>query len=68
MMSYDAVSIKRFSIVFGFYHKKAWRLRIRLVVTTSIGIILFPVTKTLFIENGKFQVPEDYRANTVQIS
>lgn len=67
VMTYEAVSIKPFSIVFGFYHKKAWRLRFCLVVSQSNGIILFPMTKTLFIDDEKIQVPAEMRGNTALV-
>lgn len=65
VLTFDAVSIKRFSMVFGFFYKKAWRLRLRLVVTTTNGIVGFPMTKTMFMNDGKFEVPKEFQTNTV---
>lgn len=65
VMTFDSVSIKRFSIIFAFFRNKSWRLRLRMVVTTSNGIIAFPMTKTLFTTDGKIEIPQEFRTNTV---
>lgn len=64
MLCYKAVSIKRSSIVVGFWKNGAWRLRLRLVVSTKNGLMAFPLTKTLYLDNGKILIPTKYKANT----
>lgn len=65
VMTFEASSIKRFSIIFAVLYKNAWRLRLRLVVTLNNGVIGFPMTKTLFVQNDSIQFPEEFRPNTV---
>lgn len=65
VMTFESVSIKRFSVIFAFFLKKSWRLRLRLVVTLEHGIIAFPMTKTLFINNGKIEIPKEFEQNTM---
>lgn len=64
LLTFETSSIKRFSVIFAFFHKKAWRLRLRLVITTTNGIIAYPLTKTLFITDGKIELPNEFQANT----
>lgn len=64
VMTLDAVSIKRIAIVFAFWHKHCWRVRFRLVVSTSNGMVAFPLTRTLFLDDGKIQMPTDFKHNT----
>lgn len=64
VMTFDAISLKRFAMIFAFWHKGSWRIRFRLVVTTNNGMIVFPLTKTVYMNNGQPQVPEDYKVNT----
>lgn len=65
VMSYNAVSIKRFAIVFAFWYNDAWRVRFRLVITSSNGLVAFPLTKTLFIDDDEILMPSEYKTNTV---
>lgn len=65
VMTYAAISIKRFSIIFAVFLRNSWRLRLRLVVTLKNGILGFPLTKILFVDNGRVEVPKEYQHNTV---
>lgn len=67
MMTCEASSIKRFSIVFAVFHRNAWRLRLRLIVTLKTGIIGFKLTKTLYVDNERVMIPPEYQTNTVLI-
>lgn len=65
LMTFEAAAMKRFCIIFAFWHKDSWRIRQRLVISLTNGLVCFPLTKTMFIENGLIKVPNDYKANTV---
>lgn len=66
VMSFDAVSLKRFSILFAFCVKNTWRIRLSLVFTTKQGVLGFRVTKALFTEeDGRLKVPKTWEGNTV---
>lgn len=56
-MSFDATSIKRFAIVFAVFIRNSWKLRLRLVITLKTGIVAFPLTKTLFVDDGCVEIP-----------
>lgn len=64
ILTYSATAIKRFSIIIAFWHKSAWRIRTRIVVSLTNGVIAFPLTKTLFMENGRIFAPNEYKSNT----
>lgn len=65
VMTFEATSIKRFSIIFAVFIRNSWRLRLRLVITLKTGIIGFPLTKILYVDNGRIEIPKEYRTNTV---
>lgn len=65
IMTYKSTSMHRFSIVFAYFHKNAWRLRLRLVVTTNNGVKAFPMTKTLYLEDGRVEIPREFKTNSV---
>lgn len=64
LMTFGATSIKRFSIVFAMFYRNAWRIRLRLVVTQKNGIIGLPLTKIIYSDHGKIEIPMEYRKNT----
>lgn len=66
VMSFDAVSVKRFAILFAFCRNESWRIRLCLVFTTKNGVLGYKVTKTLYAENnGSYEVPATWKRNTV---
>lgn len=65
IMTFKATAIKRFSIILAFWHNRAWRIRSRIVVSLTNGVVAFPLTKMLFNENGRVFVPDEYKLNTV---
>lgn len=64
IMTFSATSIKRFSIIIAFWHKNSWRMRTRLVASLTNGLIAFPLTKKIFMENGRISLPSEYVNNT----
>lgn len=44
-----------------------WRLRFRAVVTKRDGLLVFPLQKTFVAVNNKFEIPEEYRLNTIAV-
>lgn len=67
LIGFDATSVKRFSLAFAFFSEGAWRLRSRLVVTNSDGILCFPLHTTFEHKNGVYRMPNDFNLNTVMI-
>lgn len=65
IVSFDATSVNRFGILFAFLHNGSWRVRLSLVFTTRNGVLGFKATKTLYKNNGRFEVPTTWAANTV---
>lgn len=60
-------SFKRCGILFAIMDKKGiWRIRFRGVVTPKHGLIIFKVSQTMSIVNGKVSVPNDF-GNTIAI-
>lgn len=64
VMTFEAASMKRFSIIFAFLHKHSRKLRLRMVISLKNGVVAFPLTKTLFLDKGNIDVPKEYNANT----
>lgn len=58
-------TLNRCSLLIAVFDKGIWRLRFRLVVTPKSGLLIFPLTQTLNIFNGKITVPEE--SNTIAI-
>lgn len=56
----------RFSIAFAFFTKGAWRMRVRLLKTTDVGAIAFPMFKTFPNTGGIYTLP-DNMANTILV-
>lgn len=44
-----------------------WRLRFRLVITPKHGLVVFKLTKTLNVNNGRIEIPNDSMVNTVAV-
>lgn len=44
-----------------------WRLRFRAVVTKQDGLLVFPLQKTFSTVNNRFEIPEEYKLNTIAI-
>lgn len=64
MVSYSAVSIKRFSVLVAVFANHKWRFRLRIVLTEDRGILCFPMRTTFDTVNGKHMIPEGFRYNT----
>lgn len=58
IMTYEATSIKRFSVIFAIWCKNSWRIRFHVVVSPK-GVIVFRLSKTIFMENGRIFMPEE---------
>lgn len=43
---YDAISVKRFSIMFAVRNQNRWRFRFRAILSASDGLLCFPMRKT----------------------
>lgn len=66
VMTLNAVSMKRFSILFCFCNKNKWRARFAIIFSTKNGVLGFKMTKKLFkAEDGQFYVPNSWKASTV---
>lgn len=48
-------------------NKNLWRLRFNAVVTAKHGLTVFPITRTLTEENGRYEIPETYRNSTIAL-
>lgn len=67
IMSFDAITVKRFAILFAFCHNESWCVRLGLISTTKNGFLGFKITKTLYQDNGKFAVPPPWNGNTALV-
>lgn len=66
---YDAISIKRFSIMFAVRNKNRWRFRFRFrgLLSATDGFVLFPMRKTFYNNGHLLQFPAEFSLNTVLI-
>lgn len=60
--------LKRCSVLFATLDKNGiWRLRYCVVVTKNSGLVVFPLHKTLAVENNRFVIPDQYKMNAIAI-
>lgn len=64
---YDAISIKRFSIMFAVRNQSRWRFRFRAMLSATDGLLCFPMRKTFYNNGHLLQFPEEFSLNTVLI-
>lgn len=64
-LSFDAITMNRFCILLAFHYREAWRIRLGLVFSRKNGVLGFRLTKTLLDNNGRFNIPKTWEANTV---
>lgn len=65
VLTFDSISMNRFAILFAVLVKNVWRVRFCLVMTTIDGALCFQVTKRLFANNDRFEVPQNWKNNCV---
>lgn len=56
MITCEATSLKRFSVLIAAIDNNQWRLRCRIVVTKDKGLLCFPLRKTVPEINEKYYV------------
>lgn len=66
-VEFDATKISRFSIAMAFFSDGAWRLRYRLVVTLTDGILCFPLYITFEKHDDVYRIPPDFNINTALV-
>lgn len=64
-LTVSASSFSRFSVLIAIFQKGYWRSRFRCVLTNKHGLIVFKMTSTLHMENGRFILPNALQSNTV---
>lgn len=67
VIDYDAIVFKRFSVLFAFYDDGNWYFRYRGVVTSTHGLICFPVRKVFQNHRDKFFLPREFSSNTALV-
>lgn len=65
VISYEAVSYNRFSLLIAIWSNGQWRLRFRVVPTTVHGVLIFKLSSKLQLQNGCIHMPDE--KNTVVI-
>lgn len=67
VIDYDAVIFKRFAILFAFFDEGNWYFRCRGVVTSTHGLICFPIRKMFQNDRDKFFLPPEFGSNTALV-
>lgn len=65
VVSFESSAFKRFSVAIAIFLNGGWRLRYRLVTTTTNGVLVFKLKSTMNLHNGKFIPPESL--NTIAV-
>lgn len=65
---FKQISFKRCSVLIAILDKnKKWRLRFRVMVTPAHGLLVFPITKEMEIDNRRILIPQGDISNAVQL-
>lgn len=63
----EATILNRFSIAVTYFVDGAWRLRYRIVMTQSDGVIFFPMRSTMENRTGLIHLPNNFTLNTALV-
>lgn len=63
----SAANFTRFSFAIAIFQNGFWRLRFTAVLSRVHGLLLFKAHSTLTLKNGRFDVPDSMKKNTVAI-
>lgn len=67
ILSYDASSFYRFSIVIAVFSGGQWRARFRVVTSTIHGLLVFKLRSTIAMQNGQVVFPDEFKSNTTLV-
>lgn len=67
IVRFDVTKLFRSSIVIACFSEGAFRLRCRIVVTETGGLLCFPLHKTFENVNGVYTMPDEFIGNTVLV-
>lgn len=67
LIDIDSTELYRFSVAVAYHLEGAWRLRYRIVVTHTDGVIYFPLRTTMEEQKGLLQMPCGFSLNTTLI-
>lgn len=66
-ITYEASSVKRFSIIFAVFKDNRWRFRFRALFSPTDGILCFPMYKTFYNQGRSLVIPDEFKFNTVLV-
>lgn len=67
VLSCDATTLTRFTVLVAFIVDGQWRFRFRFLVTDDCGILCFPMRKACPEVDGEYFIPKDFRYNTALV-
>lgn len=67
IIGFDATALNRFSVAVAYLIAGVWRLRYRLVLTHTDGVLCFPLHTTFEHQQEEYRIPIKFKLNTVLI-